>query len=90
MKKLFFPIVFFASISIFAQSPGKDELFKGNERYRAKDYEEAIKWYNITIEKNPKNGSAHLNRGNCKYLLNDKDGGLSRLDKERRTRKHGR
>ncbi len=71
MKNLFILFMFLASINFFGQT-GKDYLLQGNAKFKAKDYEGAIKDFTKTIEINPKNGQAYINRAECEFLLNQK------------------
>ncbi len=49
---------------------------RGNIYLAKKEYNKALSDYNTAIEMKPEETMYYVNRGNCKLLLNDKDGAL--------------
>ncbi len=70
MKKLFIVILFL--VPVFLQAENLKGLFdQGNEKYRHGRYEEAIKFYELILSKNIKNGHVYFNLGNSYYKQNN-------------------
>ncbi|GMT48567.1 MAG: aerotolerance regulator BatB [bacterium] len=65
-KKIAFLFLVFMITTGFTQ-----DVKKGNEYYKSKQYKKAIEEYNRAIEENPEDYYAHLYRGNSYYKKND-------------------
>ncbi len=59
--------------SLTAQSPSADQyLAYGNRLYAAKNYSQAVQYFNAAIKMNPNNAAAYQVTGNCYYALGNK------------------
>ncbi len=58
-----FAILFFIAANVYAQSPKKEMLDKGNDYFVRKMYDRAIAAYNTAIQVSPSYGAAYYRRG---------------------------
>ena len=72
--------VLLISVSLTATAQAENENIKlGNDAYKRKDYETAIKYYNTVAEKN--NATANYNLGNALYKSDKKDEAIAAYEK---------
>ena len=78
-KKLI-AVILLISVSLAATAQAENENIKlGNDAYKRKDYQSAIKYYNTVVEKN--NAIANYNLGNALYKADKKEEAIAAYEK---------
>jgi hypothetical protein len=83
MKRIILILSFFltSTTALFAQATADQYLAAGNQLYAAKNYPQAIQYYQASVQLNPNSAAAYQGLGNCYYLQGQKDQALDNYQK---------
>jgi hypothetical protein len=83
MKRIIltFALFFSATGYVFAQATADQYLAAGNQFYIAKNYPQALQYYQAAVQLNPNSSAANQGLGNCYYVQGQKDQALGAYQK---------